>query len=93
MGTYSQKQGKVAVCPALSPTRYGSQDKTVKIKHNKETANMEGTMRVQVVNKFSPNYAKTGMADEKAWDRNDFWIPVLINGIRHLVAKMDLVEA
>jgi hypothetical protein len=50
-------------------------------------------MRVRVTNKFSANYDRIGIADEKSWDRNDFWIPVVINGVRHLIAKMDLVEA
>ena len=50
-------------------------------------------MKVQVVNQFSNNHGKTGIADEKSWDRNDFWISVVINGVRHLIAKMDLVEA
>jgi hypothetical protein len=50
-------------------------------------------MRVQVRNKFSANYDRIGIADEKSWDRNDFWIPVFFNGQRHLVAKRDLVEA
>jgi hypothetical protein len=50
-------------------------------------------MRVRVVNKFSNNFEKAGIADEAAWDRDDFWIPVIINGIRHLIAKRDLAEA
>ena len=53
----------------------------------------EGMMRVRVTNKFSNNYDKVGIADETAWDRDDFWIPVTINGERHLIAKIDLVEA
>ena len=57
---------------------------------------MEGTMRpflVRVVNRYSNNHEKTGIADVAAWDRNDFWIPVMIDGQRHLIAKADLVEA
>jgi hypothetical protein len=50
-------------------------------------------MKVRVINKFSNNYDKVGIADVAAWDRDDFWIPVTINGERHLVAKRDLVEA
>jgi len=50
-------------------------------------------MKVRVVNKNSSNYERTGIADEAAWDRDDFWIPVVINGEDHMVAKRDLVEA
>jgi len=50
-------------------------------------------MKVRVINKFSKNYDRTGIADEAAWNREDFWIPVVINKERCLVAKRDLVEA
>ena len=50
-------------------------------------------MRVRVVNPFSVNFDRVGIADEAAWDRNDFWIPVTIGRNSCLVAKKDLVEA
>lgn len=49
-------------------------------------------MRVLVVNKMSNNHGKIGVADEAAWDRNDFWIPVSFDGSQNLVAKRDLQE-
>ena len=50
-------------------------------------------MKVQVVNNFGNYHGRIGFADVAAWDRNDFWIPVVIDGERHMIAKRDLVEA
>jgi hypothetical protein len=54
---------------------------------------MEGDMRVRVINRFSFNYDRTGIADVAAWDRGDFWIPVTIGSQLHTIAKRDLEEA
>jgi len=49
-------------------------------------------MRVRVINRFSGTYERVGFADEAAWDRDDFWIPVTIGQTLHFIAKRDLVE-
>jgi hypothetical protein len=49
-------------------------------------------MLVRVINRFSLTYGKSGLADEKAWSEERFWIPVMFGGIRYLVARHDLEE-
>ena len=51
---------------------------------------MEETMWVRVINRFSPTYGKSGLADEKAWSEEKFWVPVMFGSLRYLVARHDL---
>lgn len=49
-------------------------------------------MRVRVKNHFSASSGRVGIADEKAWNEDQFWIPVVIDNVPHLFAKRDLEE-
>ena len=49
-------------------------------------------MRVRVKNQFSLNHGRVGIADEAAWDRDDFWIQVSFGNSINMIAKRDLRE-
>ena len=49
-------------------------------------------IRYRVTNKFS-NYAnQVGVTPASEWDRDQFWVPVTINGLVVRIARYSLTE-